>query len=129
MSKIAKTILALIVFLLPLLTNAQDKTISGKVTDETGAGIPDVSVAVKGSNTTTKTNTTGNFVINIPAGFTNGELVFTHVNYAEASAKISGSNVSTTLQKVTKDLDEVVVIGYGTQKRKNVTGAVSSFDA
>ncbi len=103
------------------------KTISGKVTDRDGNPIPDVSVQVKGTNTSTATNRKGDFVITASA---NDSLVFTSIGFSAATVAVG--NRSTTDVKLSLDnkgLDEVVVVGYGTQKKRDLTGAVSSVKA
>ncbi|MES2332167.1 MAG: TonB-dependent receptor [Bacteroidota bacterium] len=108
---------------LPFAVSAQQRQIKGKVTDETGTGIPDVTVSLKGTDTKTKTDPGGNFTIAASAATVN--LVFTHVNFSERTVSVSGNSVAVSLEKTSRQLDEVVVIGYGTQKKANVTGAVS----
>ena len=128
MTKLAKIILAFILFLLPSFAMAQGKSIKGKITDETGAGIPDVTVTVKETTITTKTDANGNFVIIVPETVKNGELLFTHISYPNTTVKISGNEVTLILQKITKQLDEVIIVGYGTQKKKDITGAVATLN-
>jgi TonB-dependent starch-binding outer membrane protein SusC len=117
------------IMLLPSAVLAQQKQIKGKVSDETGAGIPDASVSLKGTTVTVKTDGDGNFTITIPAATKSVQLTITHVSYPEQTVSVSGNEVAVTMQKTSRELDEVVVIGYGSIKKKNVTGAVSSFDA
>jgi len=124
------TLLFVAIFTLLSSSNfAQPRQIKGTVTDETGAGIPDVSVSVKGSNSSTKTNTNGNFAIDIPVEIKKVDLVFTHVNYTAQTVAVQGNEIALTMQKLTKQLDEVVVIGYGTQKKRDITGAVAKMNA
>jgi len=125
MTKTVKTIFAILVFLLPLFVLAQEIVIKGKLTDETGMGIPDVSVTLKGTAVVTKTDASGSFSIAVPGNLKNAQLTFTHVSYMEQTINVSGTEVSLTMQKSTTQLDDVVVIGYGTQKKRNVAGAVS----
>ena len=115
-------------FLLPALMLAQQRQVRGKITDENGAPVPDVSVAVKGSPAQTRSAADGSFVISAPNG--NVELIFTHVSYPEKTVAVSGSedNVSVTLEQSSRQLEEVVVVGYGTQKRRSITGAVATFN-
>ncbi|RYC67754.1 MULTISPECIES: SusC/RagA family TonB-linked outer membrane protein [Spirosoma] len=101
--------------------------ISGRVIDKTGQGIPGVSVLVKGTNRGTTTDPNGNFTINVPA---RGVLVFSFVGYVSQEVPVGDrSQVSVTLLDDVKALSEVVVVGYGTQKRASVTGAISSISA
>jgi TonB-dependent starch-binding outer membrane protein SusC len=113
------------IMLLPLAVLAQQKQIKGKVSDETGTGIPDASVSLKGTTVTVKTDGGGNFTITIPNGTKSVQLTITHVSYPEQTVSVSGNEVAVTMQKTSRELDEVVVIGYGSIKKKSVTGAVT----
>ena len=109
----------------PLSTKSQTaKTvITGKVTDETGKPLEGASVMEKGTTNRTATKTDGSFSISVTAKKT---LLVSSIGYADQETSTSnGTSFTIVLQKTTKDLDEVVVIGYGTQKKGNVTGAVS----
>ena len=112
---------------MPALLLAQQRQIKGKITDESGAPVPDVSVGLKGNPAQTRSAADGTFTITAPNG--NVELIFTHVNYPEKTVMASGDNVSVTLQQSSRQLDEVVVVGYGTQKKRDITGAVATFNA
>lgn len=104
---------------------AQDRAVSGKVTDAAdGSALPGVSVQVKGTNKGTQTDATGSFKVNVSG---KAVLVFSFVGYARQEVSVGErSQVNVSLASETKSLDEVVVIGYGTQKVKDATGAVSS---
>jgi TonB-dependent starch-binding outer membrane protein SusC len=111
--------------------NAYAQTIaSGKVTDNSGAGVAGITVTVKGTTNATSTNTEGNFSINIPAGAKT--LVFSGIGFTTQEVPVGGqASYDVTLQNSTSSLNEVVVIGYGTVKKKDLTGAsttVSSRD-
>lgn len=98
-------------------------TVTGRIAAGDSA-LSGVTVQVKGTNTVTQTNETGNFTINAPS---NATLVFTYVGYAPQEVKVnSRTNISVQLESVNQQLTDVVVVGYGTQKRATVTGAVSS---
>jgi TonB-linked SusC/RagA family outer membrane protein len=100
--------------------------IKGKVIDfETGEGLPGVSVTIKGTQKGVTTDPTGAFSINIPDK--NAILVFSYVGY-EAQEVRAGNQVllNVTLKTDSKTLNEVVVVGFGTQKKINATGAISS---
>ncbi|GAB2572293.1 SusC/RagA family TonB-linked outer membrane protein [Spirosoma areae] len=107
------------------MTSAQPLAdISGKVSDKNGQGIPGVSVIVKGTNRGTTTNVSGDYSLNAP---NNAVLVFSFVGYASQEIPVSNrSRLNVTLLDDVKALSEVVVVGYGTQKRASVTGAISS---
>lgn len=105
---------------------AQNKTVSGKVTDpSTGAGIPGVSVKAKGSRAGTATGTDGAYRLDVPQFTTT--LVFSAVGYVEQEVPLNASGTANvSLQTASQSLNEVVVIGYGTRRRADLTGAVGS---
>ncbi len=121
-------LIAALIILLPSLLFAQQKQIKGKVLDETGMAIPDASVSVKGTTITTITDAGGNFTISVPETITKVELRITHIGYPEQLVTVSGNEVTITMQKTAKSLDEVIVVGYGTQKKRDITGAVATFN-
>lgn len=95
---------------------------TGVVTDETGEPVIGVSVKVQGSGTGTITNLDGEFSLDAPKGAT---LEFSFVGYKTATAQATGAPMNIILKEDTQVLNEVVVVGYGSQKKVNVTGAVS----
>ncbi|MCI1186715.1 TonB-dependent receptor [Hymenobacter sp. DH14] len=100
--------------------------VAGRVVDASGAGIPGVNVIVKGTSIGTQTDADGRYTIDAPEGAT---LVFSFVGYAGQEVVVSGrSTVDVTLAVDSKALSDVVVVGYLTQDRQNVTSAVSSVD-
>ena len=114
-------------FLYPVAVLAQDKQIKGKVVDDsTGQGLPNVSVTMGDHGT--KTDEAGNFSLSVPASSTKTVLTVSSLGYVAQSSGTKADMVF-RLKKESKTLEDVVVIGYGTQKKKNVTGAVSRFDA
>ncbi|NML20206.1 TonB-dependent receptor [Pseudoflavitalea sp. G-6-1-2] len=110
---------------LPLTSLAQNKTITGKVTNEKdGTPLPGISVTPKGGSGGTSTSGEGTFSITIPAS--TEVLVFSGVGFDSRDVNIAGQSVlNVTLKATTINLNEVVVIGYGTQRRREVTGAIS----
>ncbi|AXY75943.1 TonB-dependent receptor [Paraflavitalea soli] len=136
-SFLLRSVLLLLCLIGPLLpkqshaqgdTNANGIGISGKVTDEAGKPVAGVSIQVKGSNSSTLTKDDGTFKLTAPSG--NAVLIFTHIEYELQEVPLNNQSALTvTLHAANKTLDDVVVIGYGTQKKRNVTGAVSTFDA
>ena len=99
------------------------RKLTGKVIDASREGVIGASVSVKGTNIGTATDPEGNFSLNIPEeGCT---VSITYVGYIPQEVKITNqSSINVTLQEDQKILDEVVVVGYGTQKKINLTGAV-----
>jgi TonB-dependent starch-binding outer membrane protein SusC len=122
------TVAALVwVLLLSLRMQAAplDAVVKGTVTDETGATLPGVSVIEKGTINGTTTNAQGEFSLNVKGS--NATLVFSFVGYATQQIAVgTQSQISISLKPGTATLDEIVVVGYGTQKKATVTGAVSS---
>jgi len=107
---------------------AQEKTITGTVTDSTGQGISGVSVSVKGqSSRGTTTANNGSYSLSVPANATT--LVFSSVGYGYKEASISGNTANAVLQTTAGSLNEVVVIGYGTTRKRDLTGSVTTVTA
>lgn len=101
--------------------------VKGKVMDATGAPLAGITVSVENGNTQTATDNNGNFTINAPD---NAVLVFTGIGYTTERATINGrTEINMVLNATARGLDEVVVIGYGQRKKKDVTGAVSTVSA
>ena len=104
----------------------QTHTVKGTIVDETGEPMIGVSVIVKGQSTVgTITDFDGNFVLDVPAG--KGILEVSYIGYKTQEVAV-GKNAQITIKMEpdTQALDEVVVVGYGTVKKRDVTGAVSS---
>ncbi len=95
----------------------QEVYVSGKVVSATGEPITGVSVTVRGSSIGTTTNAGGSYQLTVPDGAT---LIFSFVGYITQEAVVSPTNtvINITLQPSTKAMDEVVVVGYGTQRRQ-----------
>ncbi len=118
-----------LVFFVPLIGYSQDVTITGTVTDQTTkVGMPEVSVTLKGTSVGTTTNGSGSYSINVPAN--GGTLVFTMIGYGSQEIAIAGKTViNVAMSTASNNMDEVVVIGYGTASKRKLTGAVSSIKA
>jgi TonB-linked SusC/RagA family outer membrane protein len=107
-----------------VVTLFAQRSISGKVTDDKGLPLANVSVAVKGTSTGTATKEDGTYTLTVPANART--LVFTSVDMTPKEATIGTSaSISVTMTTVEKSLGEVVVVAYGTQNVKKITGAVS----
>ncbi|ALW84820.1 hypothetical protein AUC43_06800 [Hymenobacter sedentarius] len=105
---------------------AADVPVSGRVSGPDGAGLPGVTVLVRGTSLGTSTNSDGAFSLTAPEGST---LVFSFVGFTTQTALVSAANggaVNISLKEDTQKLNEVVVVGYGTQQRGSVTGSVAS---
>lgn len=125
--RIVLVVLVLQALFLPV--TAQDMVVTGKVNGKTGEPLTGATVAVKGTNVATTTDAAGNFTIHVPNRKVH--LIISYVGLAnkEVSIPESGS-LHVQLEDVeAAGLDEVVVIGYGTQSKKVVTGAISSVKA
>jgi TonB-dependent starch-binding outer membrane protein SusC len=112
-------------FLFIHLTYAQDKSVSGKVANDKGEPLPGASVAIKGTAKGVVTDAAGHYSIAVPP--TGTTLVFSFVGYKPQELPLKGRSViNVALQVNTALMDELVVIGYGSQKKKDVTGSVTS---
>lgn len=102
----------------------QTRTVTGTILDETGEPLIGVSVQVKGTTTGTITDFDGKFSLSVPA---NATLTVSYIGYQTQDIKVGNQrNLTISLKPDNKLLDEVVVIGYGTVKKRDLTGAVSS---
>lgn len=119
----------LFLFFLPLMLSAQNpKTITGQVRDARSNPVPGASVVLKGSNKGVSTDLQGRFTIaEVPD---DGVLVITSTGYAPQEISVSGkTSFDVSMQETASSLNEVVVIGYGTRQRKDLTGAVGQVRA
>jgi TonB-dependent starch-binding outer membrane protein SusC len=107
---------------------AQDISVSGKVSGSDGTGLPGVSVTVKGTSKGTATDVNGNYTLNgVPS---KGTLVYSFVGMTTQEAAVNGrSAINMTLLDDAALLEEVVVVGYGEQKKRDITGSVSALKA
>ncbi|AGA78414.1 SusC/RagA family TonB-linked outer membrane protein [Echinicola vietnamensis] len=106
----------------------EERSISGKVLDEEGIPIPGVNVIVKGTKKVTVTDLDGVFAFDNIAE--DAVLVFTFIGFESQEISVTNKEtISVTLLEDIGDLEEVVVVGYGTQKKANLTGAVSTVEA
>ncbi|MFD1141072.1 SusC/RagA family TonB-linked outer membrane protein [Larkinella insperata] len=104
---------------------AVDRPITGVVTDEKGGGLPGVSVVIKGTQRGTSSDGEGKYTLSVPDG--DVTLIYSFVGYLSQEIAVGNqATVNVNLKPDTKALEEVVVVGYGTQKKRDVTGAVSS---
>ena len=103
---------------------AQTKTVTGKVTDaKDGTPLAGVSIKVKGSNTGTFTGNDGSFSINLPKGL--NSLIFSNVGFEDQEIEVKGNKADVSMSTSVKNLNEVLVVGYGTQVKREVTSVIS----
>lgn len=108
-----------------LFGTAQSKQITGNVMDETGAAIAGASIVPKGSQTGTTSDNDGNFSLSVPSNIT--KLIISYVGYISQEVDItSSSSVNVSLQPESGSMSDIVVVGYGTARKKDLTGAVAS---
>jgi iron complex outermembrane receptor protein len=112
--------------LMSSIARAQNVTVSGTVSDsETGETLPGVNVLLKGTTVGTSTDAEGEYTLNIPAD--SDTLVFSFIGYQTQMVSIDGrSSVNIQISPQTISAEELVVVGYGTQRRQDVTGSISS---
>ncbi|MEO6228923.1 MAG: TonB-dependent receptor [Ferruginibacter sp.] len=116
-------IVAMFVFGLPMYAQNQ-VLVKGRIVNDNSQPVPGVSVVVKGTSSGVISDNNGNFQINAPS---KGTLVFSSVGFPEKEVAVNGKTMlNVTLSNRVTDLDQVVVIGYGSQKKKDVTGSVVS---
>ncbi|WP_316838819.1 TonB-dependent receptor [Pedobacter gandavensis] len=106
---------------------AQNKKVTGTVTGEDdGQGIPSVSISIKGTKSGAQTDVNGRFMIDASS---NDILVFTYVGYLTQEQKVgNNTNLKIVMKPSTANLDEIVVVGYGTQNRRTVTNSIAKLD-
>lgn len=124
-NSVAAFLLTAIFVAFSLGSYAQQRTLTGKVTDQSGASIPGVTVVVKGTTTGTVTNLDGNFTLQVPADA--AALVFSYVGMIAQEIPIgTQTTINVALMPDMVGVGEVVVVGYGTRMKEELTGAVSS---
>lgn len=118
---------SLIIFLIPLLFFGQKVDVKGTIIDEaTKATIPGVTVSLKNSTNSVISDINGNYQIKAETG---DIAIFSFLGYATVEKKITGKTLNIALQETSKTLTEVVVIGYGSSKKKDLTGSVTSVNS
>ncbi|MDW8209820.1 MAG: TonB-dependent receptor [Cytophagales bacterium] len=120
-----RSIASLFAMLIAVATQAQTRTISGKVTSaEDGSPLPGVTVQIKGTNTGTQTDAEGKFSINAPE---NATLVFRFVGLKTQEIAVGGrSSIDVRMEVDERVLSEVVVTGYGAMEKREITGSIAS---
>ena len=109
----------------PLL--AQTDVVRGKVADDSGAGLPGVNIIIKGTSSGTTSDADGNYSLSVPTSSADGTLVFSFIGFATQEQPINGrSSIDVTMAPDVQSLTEIVVTGYGTQEKRDVTSSISS---
>ena len=110
---------------------AREISITGKVLDEKNLGLPGVSVQIKGTTVGAVTDPSGAYRISIPENLSGRSLTFSYVGYLSEDVPIAGKRTINVQLKpsAANALEDVVVVGYGTQKRVSITGSVSTIDS
>ncbi len=117
-------ILACLCCLLPLVGHTQTLSVSGSVKDESNAALPGVSISVKGTALRTASDIKGNYRLNVTDK--NAVLIFSYIGYEKLEKPIDGlKTINVVMQSKDNGLNEVVVVGYGTVKKGDLTGAIS----
>ncbi|WP_394773684.1 SusC/RagA family TonB-linked outer membrane protein [Flavobacterium sp.] len=113
--------------LFSVIAMAQDVTVNGTINDESGLPVPGATILIKGTSKATASDFDGKFQITVP---TNGTLSVSFVGYVTVQEAVNGrTKLDIKLRAESQSLNEVVVVGYGTQKKSVVTGAISSVKA
>jgi TonB-dependent starch-binding outer membrane protein SusC len=114
------------IILTSFFAEAQQRKITGKVTSrEDNLGLPGASVVIKGSNKGVTVDFDGTYSISIPSGST--ALIFSYMGYVNREVEIGSDNtINVVLSPIQAKLEEIVVVGYGTRKKSDITGSVSS---
>lgn len=118
--------LSLVLLLLSLTVTAfaQDKTVQGTVKDTKGQPVIGASIVVPGTTTGTTSDVQGNYTIKVPAG--TKTLQFSYIGMENLTLEIKGDRLDAVLKDASLAMDEVVVIGYGTQRKSDLTGSIAS---
>lgn len=128
--KIKQLLLSTLMVLFCLAISAQDNmlTVSGTVTDDLGGPLPGASVIVEGTTNGVQTDFDGNYTLtDVPS---DGSLVFSYIGFSTQTIPVNGqSSINVQMREDTQSLDEVVVIGYGTQKKADLTGSIATVES
>lgn len=127
-NKLPQALMVFSMLFLSQFSYSQNKAVSGKVTDPTGNPLVGVTVSARGSRVSAVTNAEGSFTISVPASVKT--LVFSFVGFASKDVNIEGqTSIGISLVQTNTSLGEVVVVGYGTQRKRDVTASISKVTA
>ncbi len=122
-----RAVLSILMSMLCLISLAQEKMISGKVTDSSDTPMIGVTVVVSGTTTGTVTDASGNYSLKVPEKST---LKFSFIGFDTKTVEVGNQSViNITMSEGTSDIDEVVVVGYGTVKKTDLTGSVGTISS
>jgi len=112
----------------PNIQQTERRTVSGTITDESGEPVPGTNIAVKGTTLGVISDVNGSYSITVPDG--NAVLVFSFIGYAVQEVSVRNQNViNIVLGENARELDEIVVIGYGSVKKSDLTGSIANVSA
>lgn len=119
---------ALMLLAIPSLLFSQGRTVTGRVLDtKDNSPLADATVSVVGKSVSVKTNADGSFTINVPAG--SDQLRISYIGYQDKTVSVTSNTITIPMTVATQNLSEVVVTGYGTARKRDVTGSVASVKA
>lgn len=125
-SGVPRLMLSFFLMFLVIQVSAQD-VVKGKVADENGSGMPGVNIIVKGTTNGTTTDGSGNYSLSAGSDAT---LVFSFIGYATQEIQVNGrTSIDVALAPSVEALNEVVVVGYGTQAKRDITGAITKVES
>ena len=128
MKKLKQLLSLFLLVFVPALVFSQSKTVTGRVTDgKDNSPLAEATVSVVGKSISSKTGPDGTFTISVPDG--SKKLKVSYIGYADQTVNITGETMSIALLSSAQTLTDVVVIGYGTVRKKDATGAVASVKA
>ncbi|MBS9525640.1 TonB-dependent receptor [Litoribacter alkaliphilus] len=117
-------LLIFIILAIPLFSFAQSRQVEGVITDESGEGIPGATILLKGTDIGTASDIDGNFTLDVPNS--QSVLVFSSIGFRSVEVPVENKNrIDITLSAELSSLEEVIVVGYGTTKKDNLTGAIN----
>ena len=123
--KIKHSLLLILFLLFQITVYGQEVTVTGTVTDSSGQPLPGASIVVKGTTKGTQTDFDGNYVLDQVPG--DATLVVSYIGFSNQEIPVNGqSAINVTLNEDAQALSEVVVVGYGTQKKKDLTSAITT---
>ena len=127
LSKLSRAFSLIVLALAAHVSFAQDRVITGKVSDASGAPLSGVSVVAKGSTLGTQTDAAGQFRLSVPASV--NTLVLSSVGFETREVAIQGNSLTVSLAAASSSMEDVVVVAYGTRRKTDLTGSVVAVGA